>query len=230
MWVREHEPENFKRISQDPVYEGLRPLPAQPAISRPTAIEAMGCMLLDARTNDLGRKNCCACCGRDRSPTCCRASSSRSDVLAPLTDAGLLAETGLSPDTLVLAGATDTVMEVFASGSDSPWGSRRSNSPPRDASVRSPTARIVHRRFLSPIAIVVPGLVVSRNSATKTVRCLVPLVSRHVRALSKSARESSAQGMDAYALDGRGGGRNRARRKRRSVLSPVSTGRDHAVS
>ncbi len=112
MWVRDHEPENFKRIHKILFMKDY----VRYCLNHDFAtdsIEAMGCMFLDARTNTWSKELCdIAGISVEMLPRIVDPS----DVLAPLTDEACR-ETGLSPNTLVVAGATDTVMEVFASGS-----------------------------------------------------------------------------------------------------------------
>ncbi len=76
------------------------------------SIEAMGFMLLDVKKNEW-------------SPLLCSLAGIDEKILPPIADPmarvsplteKALADTGLSPSTMVIAGATDTVMEVYAAG------------------------------------------------------------------------------------------------------------------
>ena len=111
MWIRKHEPENYKRIAKIIFlkdYIRYR-IPGKMATD---SIEIMGAMLRDERKRDWSNKllNLCGL-SREQMP----------EVLEPPDLVGNLTpeiwkETGLSQNTLVAVGATDTVMEVYASG------------------------------------------------------------------------------------------------------------------
>ena len=114
-------------------------------------------------------------------------------MLAPLTDEACR-ETGLSPDTLVLAGATDTVMEVFASGSIAVGQS----------TIKLATAGricpITDRAYVHPLLVtyrhLVPGL---WYPGTATKQCAASFRRYRDRfGAFETARESSL-GLDAYA-------------------------------
>ena len=75
-------------------------------------IEAMGFLLLDARTNTWDAE-LCALCGL--SPDMLPRIVPPTELLSPIRPE-MCAQTGLAPDTRVIAGSTDTVMEVYASG------------------------------------------------------------------------------------------------------------------
>ena len=111
MWLRKYEPEAHARIRKVlSMKDYVRYRLTGDFVT--DSIEAMGFMLLDANTMQwdpwlLGL------CGltqevmpRIVDPQC---------AMSPLT-AQALADTGLSPETTVIAGSTDTVMEVYASG------------------------------------------------------------------------------------------------------------------
>lgn len=75
-------------------------------------IEAMGNLLLDARTNQWSERFC-SLCGID--PGIMPEITDPMQILSPLTEQAA-EETGLDRHTVVIAGATDTVMEVYAAG------------------------------------------------------------------------------------------------------------------
>jgi xylulokinase len=111
MWVRRHEPENFRRITKIIFLKDYIRYRLTGNIAT-DSIEVMGAMFRDERKNDWSDK-LLSICGltREQMP----------EVLEPTDIAGtplpqICKETGLSPDTLIAVGATDTVMEVFASG------------------------------------------------------------------------------------------------------------------
>ena len=111
MWLRTHEPENHARIRKVlSMKDYVRYRLTGDFVT--DSIEAMGFMLLDARENRWDPE-LLALCGltedvmpRVVDPQC---------VLGPILPRALK-ETGLSPRTKVIAGSTDTVMEVYASG------------------------------------------------------------------------------------------------------------------
>ena len=111
MWLRAHEPavlEKTKKLMA--VKDWLRfRLTGDYATD---SIEAMGFMLLDARSNTWSER-LCALAGLD--PAILPPVVDPAASMSPLTKEAQ-AETGLSAKTLVVAGAPDTVMEVFASG------------------------------------------------------------------------------------------------------------------
>ena len=111
MWLREHEPDTLKkarRLMAVKDYVRWR-LTGDYATD---SIEAMGFMLLDARNNTWSER-LCALAGID--PRLMPPIVDPLTVMSPLT-ARAQADTGLSAKTVVIAGATDTVMEVYASG------------------------------------------------------------------------------------------------------------------
>ncbi len=111
MWIKRHEPENFKRIVKVLFLKDYVRYRFTGKMAS-DSIEVMGAMMRDEPKNDWSDK-LLALCGlnRDQMP----------QVLDPADIAGtplpeICAETGLSPDTLVAVGATDTAMEVYAAG------------------------------------------------------------------------------------------------------------------
>ena len=111
MWLREREPEHFKRIAHILFLKDYIRYRITGNMAT-DAIEAMGSMLLDVNT---GRW----------SPWLCSLCGVRVDQLPEIREptdiigtpvARVCHETGLSSRTLVCAGATDTAMEVYASG------------------------------------------------------------------------------------------------------------------
>ena len=115
MWLKEHEPDVLRKTRKVmAVKDYVRFLLTGDYAT--DAIEAMGFMLLDARNNKWSER-LCALAGihPDLMPPVVDPMA----VMSPLT-AKAQADTGLSADTMVIAGATDTVMEVYASGAISP--------------------------------------------------------------------------------------------------------------
>ena len=111
MWLKAHEPDvlaKTRKIMAVKDYVRFR-LTGDYATD---AIEAMGFMLLDARRNEWSERLCALAGLRpDRMPPIVDPMT----VMSPLTDKAR-EDTGLSAGTIVIAGATDTVMEVYASG------------------------------------------------------------------------------------------------------------------
>ena len=111
MWLKEHEPETLKktkRLMAVKDYVRWR-LTGDYATD---SIEAMGFMLLDARDNTWSPR-LCALAGID--PGLMPPIVDPMAIMSPLTPQAM-ADTGLDARTAVIAGATDTVMEVYASG------------------------------------------------------------------------------------------------------------------
>ena len=111
IWLRENEPETLrktKKIMAVKDYVRWR-LTGDYATD---SIEAMGFMLLDAR-NNIWSERLCALAGLD--PAMMPPVVEPTAVMSPLS-AQAQRDTGLTAQTLVIAGATDTVMEVYASG------------------------------------------------------------------------------------------------------------------
>ena len=115
IWLREREPESFGQIHRILFmkdYVRYR-LTGDFVTDR---IEAMGSMLLDART-ETWSPALCALAGI--SPEVLPELVSPTQILSPLRPEAAQA-TGLRSGTRVIAGATDTVMEVYASGAIHP--------------------------------------------------------------------------------------------------------------
>ena len=111
MWIRSHEPENYQRIKRICFLKDYIRLRVTGEFATDT-IEAMGSMLIDARTNEWD-EHLCSLCGL--------RTEMLPKVVKPLEIVGHVSqecheETGLSCKSAVICGATDTVMEVFASG------------------------------------------------------------------------------------------------------------------
>lgn len=195
IWVRENEPEVFKRVRRILFMKDY----VRYCLNHDFAtdsIEAMGAMFLDARTNTWSKELCdLAGITTDMLPRIVDPS----DVLAPLTPQACR-ETGLSPDTLVLAGATDTVMEVFASGS---------------VSVGQSTIKLATAGRICPItdhAYVHPLLVTYRHlvpglwyPGTATKQCAASFrwyrdtLGTHELSIEKSGGMNAYEQMDAHA-------------------------------
>ena len=111
MWLRENERESFDRIRRIMFmkdYVRFR-LTGDFATDR---IEAMGSMLMDVKHRAWSSELCSIC---DLNPNFLPQIVSPFQIMSPLTEAALR-DTGLDRRSKVIAGATDTVMEVFASG------------------------------------------------------------------------------------------------------------------
>lgn len=151
MWLHENEPENHGRISKLlSMKDYVRYRLTGDYVT--DSIEAMGFMLLDARKNEWS-PYLCELCGLN--PALLPTIVDPMQVLSPLTDTAVQ-DTGLSRETVVIAGATDTVMEVYASGAIAPG----------QATVKLATAGricpITNRAYVDPMLVtyrhVVPGL------------------------------------------------------------------------
>ena len=115
LWLSRHEPETLARTAKImAVKDYIRYRLTGDFVT--DDIEAMGFMLLDARTNEWDAE-LLSLCGLTK------------DVMPRIVDpqcvlgamsAQALADTGLSPETKVIAGSTDTVMEVYAAGAIAP--------------------------------------------------------------------------------------------------------------
>jgi len=115
MWLKENEPEvirNTRKVLAVKDYVRFRLTGDYVTDS----IEAMGFLLLDARNNTWSEK-LCALAGID--PAIMPPVVDPMQKLSPLTKQAL-EDTGLCASTVVIAGATDTVMEVYASGAIHP--------------------------------------------------------------------------------------------------------------
>jgi xylulokinase len=112
MWIRENEPENHARIGRVLFLKDyMRYRLTGDFVT--DEVEAMGSMLLDANHN-VWADELCAFCGLKT--TMLPQIVSPMQIVSRLTDQAVN-ETGLSKSMKVIAGSTDTVMEVFASGS-----------------------------------------------------------------------------------------------------------------
>ena len=111
IWLKRHEPENFAKIRKIMSMKDYVRYRLNHDYVTDT-IEAMGFMLLDVRTNEWS-SFLCGLCGIDTAilPKVVEPTAR----LKPLTPAAA-AQTGLPADLYVAAGATDTVLEVFAAG------------------------------------------------------------------------------------------------------------------
>ncbi len=111
MWLKRHEPEplrNTRRFMAVKDYVRFRLTGDYVTDS----IEAMGFLLLDARKNEWSDK-LCAMAGLDK--------NIMPPIVNPMTKLSKLTkkaqeDTGLTEKTVVIVGATDTVMEVYAAG------------------------------------------------------------------------------------------------------------------
>lgn len=190
MWLRENEPDNFKRIRRilflkDYIRYRLT------GVYATDSIEAMGSMLMDVEKGKWSEW-LCSLCGitTDMLP----------DIVSPVKIIGTVNdkasyETGLSTKTLVAAGATDTVMEVYASGAIKPG----------QAILKLATAgricAITERPYTHPLLVtykhIIPGLWYP-GTATKTsaasLRWYRDVFCEHEKTV---ARENNA---DAYHL------------------------------
>ncbi|NMA08933.1 MAG: xylulokinase [Clostridiales bacterium] len=151
MWLKSHEPENFAKIRRVlSMKDYVRYRLTGDYVT--DEIEAMGFLLLDARTNTWDAE-LCALCGL--SPAMMPKIVPPTEVLSQISSE-MCTLTGLSPDTKVIAGSTDTVMEVYASGAIAVG----------QATVKLATAGricpITDRAYVDPLLVtyrhVVPGL------------------------------------------------------------------------
>ena len=111
MWLKKHEPETLRKTRKVlAVKDYVRYRMTGDYVT--DTIEAMGFLLLDARKNQWS-ETLCAMAGLDvrLMPPIVEPTTH----LSPLT-AQAQADTGLTAKTVVIAGATDTVMEVYAAG------------------------------------------------------------------------------------------------------------------
>lgn len=111
MWLRKHERENFDKIHKVMfVKDYVRYRLTGDFVT--DYVEAMGSMLMDV-PNGCWSEELCALAGirKEMLPKIV----SPMEVLSPICEQACR-ETGLSPHTKVIAGSTDTVMEVYASG------------------------------------------------------------------------------------------------------------------
>lgn len=111
VWLREHEPETLRKTHKlMAVKDYVRYRLTGDYVT--DTIEAMGFLLLDAKKNDWS-ETLCGFAGVD--PKILPPIVDPMTKLSPLT-AQAQADTGLTAATTVIVGATDTVMEVYASG------------------------------------------------------------------------------------------------------------------
>jgi xylulokinase len=111
MWMRECEPENFKRVKKIMFMKDyIRYRLTGDFVT--DFIDAMGSLFMDVPNMRWSEKLCgFAGMGPDMLPKIIHPDA----VVGPLTPRAV-ADTGLSPKTKVLAGSTDTVLEVYANG------------------------------------------------------------------------------------------------------------------
>lgn len=111
MWLKKHEPETLQKTRKVlAVKDYVRFRLTGDYVT--DSIEAMGFLLLDARQNQWSER-LCDLAGLD--------SACMPAIVDPTTKLNRLThqaqeDTGLTADTVVIAGATDTVMEVYAAG------------------------------------------------------------------------------------------------------------------
>lgn len=113
LWLSRHEPENLARVNKImAVKDYIRYRLTGDFVT--DDIEAMGFLLLDANTNTWSER-LCGMCGitPDKMPPIVRPNQQ----LSPIRKEAL-EETGLCASTIVIAGTTDTVMEVYAAGAN----------------------------------------------------------------------------------------------------------------
>ena len=115
MWLKKHEPETLRKTRKVmAVKDYVRYRLTGDYLT--DSIEAMGFLLLDARSNQWSRR-LCDLAGLD--------AALMPPIVDPMTRLSPLTlqameDTGLSASTAVIAGATDTVMEVYAAGAIHP--------------------------------------------------------------------------------------------------------------
>ena len=115
MWLKENEPDTLKKTRRVlALKDYIRYRLTGDYVT--DSIEAMGNLLLDARVNQWSERFC-ALCGID--PALMPEIVDPSQILSPMTEQALQ-DTGLTRETVVIAGATDTVMEVYAAGAIRP--------------------------------------------------------------------------------------------------------------
>jgi xylulokinase len=115
MWIRENAPGDFKRIKRILFLKDYIRYRLTGNIAT-DSIDAMGSMLMDVEKGEWSEW-LCSLCGLtvDKLPEIVEPDS----IVGTVSEAAAR-ETGLSTKTLVAAGATDTVMEVYASGAIRP--------------------------------------------------------------------------------------------------------------
>lgn len=114
LWLSRHEPENLSRTKKImAVKDYIRYRLTGDFVT--DDIEAMGFLLLDANVNTWSERLCTMCgITPDKMPPIVRPNQQLSPIRREA-----LEETGLSAGTIVIAGTTDTVMEVYAAGANS---------------------------------------------------------------------------------------------------------------
>ncbi len=111
MWLKEYEPETLSKVRKVlAVKDYVRYRLTGDYVT--DSIEAMGFLLLDAKHNQWS-KTLCELAGLN--PDLMPPLVDPMQALSPLTQQAQT-DTGLTAATVVIAGATDTVMEVYASG------------------------------------------------------------------------------------------------------------------
>lgn len=111
MWIRDHEPENYKRIKKILFMKDyIRYRLTGDFVT--DFIDAMGSLMMDV-PNRRWSEELCAFAGL--SPSILPKIINPEDIIGPLTPQAI-ADTGLSPRTKVVTGSTDTVLEVYANG------------------------------------------------------------------------------------------------------------------
>lgn len=111
MWMRDNEPENFKRVKKILFMKDyIRYRLTGDFVT--DFIDAMGSLMMDV-PNRRWSKELCDLAGLDISVL--PKIIDPADIISPLT-AQAVADTGLSSRTKVVTGSTDTVLEVYANG------------------------------------------------------------------------------------------------------------------
>ena len=115
MWLKEHEPESLKRVHKllfmkDYIRHRLT------GDYYTDTIEAMGCLMMD-ETTGLWSEELCSLAGI---PLSAMPEVKDPSFVVGGPTAKACAETGLSPNTKIIVGTTDTALEVYASGSIRP--------------------------------------------------------------------------------------------------------------
>jgi xylulokinase len=195
MWLMENEPEAHKRIRRILFLKDYIRYRLTGAYVTDW-IEAMGSMLMDVNTGQWDRW-LCSLCGI--------ATDIMPSIVAPDTIVGTVSErgakeTGLSTKTLVAAGATDTVMEVYASGAIKPG----------QATLKLATAgricAITEKAYANPLLVtykhIIPGLWYP-GTATKTcaasLRWYRDVFGQHEMLLAKEKNTSAYKLIDEAA-------------------------------
>lgn len=115
MWLREHEPENYRRIKKIMfIKDYVRYCLTGDFVT--DYIDAMGSLMMDVK-NNCWSKWLCDFAGVDIATL--PKILNPTDIVSPLSEQACK-ETGLSQRTKVIVGSTDTVMEVYANGAITP--------------------------------------------------------------------------------------------------------------